>query len=125
MHQVRGPQAGYARRRGGDVSERDTTIAASYDRLAGAYAARFGGELAHKPLDRALLDCFAEELRGKGRVVDVGCGPGQITRALQARGLDAMGIDLSAAMIALARREAPSLPFVQGSMRSLEAEDGA
>jgi hypothetical protein len=55
---------------------------ASYDRLAGEYARRLYGELAHKPVDRALLDAFAAELRGVGPVCEVGCGPGQVARYL-------------------------------------------
>jgi hypothetical protein len=57
-------------------------VQAGYDRVARFYADHFTGELAHKPHDRALLDVLAAELRGKGKVVDVGCGPGQIARAL-------------------------------------------
>ncbi len=34
-----------------------------YDRVAQEYTARIFGELAHKPLDRALLDRFAEVVR--------------------------------------------------------------
>jgi hypothetical protein len=35
---------------------------------------RFAGELAHKPLDRELLDHFASEVRGRGKVYDLGLG---------------------------------------------------
>lgn len=107
----------------GPMSDRDANVVASYDRVASAYAAHFGSELDHKPLDRALLDAFAEELRGKGPVLDVGCGPGQITRALAARGLNAMGLDLSPGMVAHARTLEPALPYVVGSMLALGGED--
>ena len=48
----------------------------SYDAVAGDYAERFSDELSHKPLDRAMLSAFAEQVRDAGsrRVVDVGCG---------------------------------------------------
>jgi ubiquinone/menaquinone biosynthesis C-methylase UbiE len=107
------------------MSDRRNKIAAGYDRVAKAYAAHFAGELAHKPLDRALLDVFAAELRGKGKVVDLGCGPGQIARALHDRGVDVMGIDLSEEMIRAAREALPHIQFATGSMLDLDATDGA
>src|SRR5205807_3476039 len=36
----------------------------SYDRIAEEYASRIAGELAHKPLDRMLLDDFAGRVKG-------------------------------------------------------------
>jgi SAM-dependent methyltransferase len=98
---------------------------ASYDRIAEEYAARFFGELAHKPLDRALLDAFADEVRELGTVADIGCGPGQIGRYLHDRGLAVIGIDLSPQMVALARRLSPQMQFRQGSMLALDLDDGS
>lgn len=98
---------------------------ASYDRLAGEYARRLCGELAHKPLDRALLDAFAEELRGAGPVCEVGCGPGQVARYLHDRGVDASGLDLAPAMVAEARRRNPEMTFVEGDLRALPFADEA
>ena len=40
---------------------------ASYDAVAAAYADQFSDELRHKPLDRALLAAFAEQLRAATR----------------------------------------------------------
>ncbi len=97
----------------------------SYDRVADEYAARFFDELAGKPLDRALLGCFAEQVRGAGTVADVGCGPGQVARFLHERGLPVLGIDFSPGMVALARRLNPGLNFRQGTMLALEVEDAA
>jgi SAM-dependent methyltransferase len=48
--------------------------------------------------------------RCTGPVLDVGCGPGRLTRALAARGHVALGVDLSAHAVRLARRRgAPAL----------------
>ncbi len=54
---------------------------ATYDAVAGDYAEHLSGELAAKPLDRALLAAFAELVRtaGIGPVADLGCGPGHVT----------------------------------------------
>lgn len=104
------------------MDARSSALKASYDAVAASYAAKFMTELDHKPLDRALLDCFAELVRGPAPVLDVGCGPGQITRALHARGLEVTGVDLSDAMVAVAREAHPAIAFEQGSMLALAAE---
>ena len=91
---------------------------ASYDAVASGYAEAMSDELRHKPLDRALLTVFAEQVRLGGRrpsdparVWDVGCGPGHVTAFLAGLGLDAAGIDLSDRMVAQARARHPGLEF--------------
>ncbi|MGV9342788.1 class I SAM-dependent methyltransferase [Streptomyces sp. NPDC003688] len=96
-----------------------------YDAVAEDYAANFRGAYAGRPLDRALLRAYAE-LVGPGRpVADLGCGPGEVTALLAALGLDVSGLDLSPAMVEIARRENPGLRFEQGSMLELALPDGA
>jgi SAM-dependent methyltransferase len=94
-------------------------IRKSYDAVAREYADEIYGELAGKPFDRDLLDRFAERVRGRGPVCDLGCGPAQIARYLRDRGVDAFGVDLSAGMLAQARRLNPDLQFLQASMLAL------
>ncbi|SFE64072.1 Methyltransferase domain-containing protein [Actinopolyspora alba] len=97
----------------------------SYDAAADTYTEWIRGELAAKPLDRAMLDGFAELARGAGGpVLDVGCGPGRVTAYLADHGLDVSGMDLSPGMIAAARRTHPGLRFTEGSMRALGHGDG-
>jgi SAM-dependent methyltransferase len=55
----------------------------------------------------------------------VGCGPGQVTAVLHELGIDAFGIDLSPAMIDLARRDHPGLRFEVGSMTDLRLADAS
>ena len=107
------------------MDDRRATVQRSYDRVAAVYAERLFDEVAGKPLDRALLDCFAEQVRGRGPVADVGCGPGQVARYLSERGVPVLGIDLSLEMVAIARRLSPGIEFSQGNMLALDAEDGA
>src|SRR5215813_12679474 len=97
----------------------------SYDRLARAYAEHLLTELDGKPLDRALLDAFAEMVRGRGRVLDVGCGPGHIGAYLAARGVDVTGVDLSPEMVRVARERFPAMAFEAGDMMALPVADGA
>ncbi|WP_413774948.1 class I SAM-dependent methyltransferase [Actinocorallia sp. A-T 12471] len=86
----------------------------------------FADRLETRPFARAMLGSFAELVRGAGnvRVGDVGCGPGHLTAMLGDLGLDAVGFDLSAAMVGHARRANPSLGFVEASMEALPVEDG-
>ncbi len=76
----------------------------SYDAVAAEYAARINDELRHKPLDRSLLDELVEEVRGRGPVCDLGCGPGHVVVSLARRGVPVLGVDSSPSAIALARR---------------------
>jgi SAM-dependent methyltransferase len=97
----------------------------SYDSAAGAYAEHLAGELAHKPLDRHLLNRFVEATRDRGLVGDIGCGPGHVTRYLRDRGARTVGIDISPGMIECAARLNPGLDFRVGDMRHLELASGS
>ena len=97
---------------------------ATYDAIARAYHDQLGGELAGKPVDRALLTAFAE-LAGTGTIADVGCGPGHVTRFLAERHPSVFGIDISPGMLGVAREQAPALAFAVGSMLALPVAGGA
>jgi len=96
----------------------------SYDRIAEEYCRRIFDELAHKPLDRQLLQRLANTVKS-GPICDVGCGPGHVARFLKSCEADVFGIDLSPRMIELARRLTPEIQFFQGNMLSLEVADGS
>lgn len=55
-----------------------------------------------------------------GRVVDLGCGPGSWARTLGRAGYEVLGVDISKAMIARARRHAPMAKFVCASLHDVE-----
>lgn len=95
----------------------------SYDAVAERYAAELADELERKPLERALLRCFAElTAHVDGPVADLGCGPGHVTHHLADLGCDVRGIDLSPRMIEIARTRFPGLRFEVGSMLDLPAD---
>ena len=100
-----------------------TSLSASYDRVAADYTARIADELAGKPLDRALLQAFAEQVGALGPICDLGCGPGHVAAFLAAAGIAVEGMDLSSGMIEQARQRYPTLAFRQGDMRSLAMPD--
>ncbi|MEV5508886.1 class I SAM-dependent methyltransferase [Streptomyces orinoci] len=103
------------------------TTADAYDAMAVRYADFVRNGLDPLPLDRAFLAAFAECVRaaGGGPVAELGCGPGQMTALLRDLGLDAFGIDISPAMIGIARDAYPDLRFEVGSMDALDLPDGA
>lgn len=107
------------------MSEDASRIRESYDELAATYTERIFSELAGKPLDRHLLNRFAEDVRGHGLVADLGCGPGHVARYLHDQGVRMLGIDLSPRMIDSARQRSPDIEFRVGDMRTLDLPDGA
>ena len=103
-----------------------TNTRAGYDAIAADYDRTFADELNALPLARAMLAAFAEIARDPGGpVAEVGAGPGRVTARLHDLGVPAFGVDLSPAMVALARATFPGLRFEQGSMTDLDLADGA
>jgi SAM-dependent methyltransferase len=97
----------------------------SYDRVADDYSSRIAAELQHKPFDRLVLDQFAERVRDRGWVADIGCGPGHVARYLHDRGVHVVGIDLSPRMIECARKLHPTIEFQQADMETLPVPNEA
>ncbi|TWE11444.1 class I SAM-dependent methyltransferase [Rudaeicoccus suwonensis] len=104
------------------TDERPGRIAATYDTIATDYAESLRDELGGKPLDRALLAAVVE-MCDHGTIADLGCGPGHVTRHLASIGADALGIDISPAMIAIAEHDAPDVRFEVASMTDLALPD--
>ncbi len=107
------------------MSEETSELEASYDRVVKQFVDEFFDELQRKPFDRDLLDQFAESVRGHGKICEIGCGPGQIARYLQDRGVNMCGIDLSREMVNWAKRLNSDIPFQRGDMRALEMPDAS
>jgi trans-aconitate methyltransferase len=57
------------------------------------------------------------------RVLDLGCGTGELTAALDASGVDAVGLDASAEMVAGARDAHPECRFVHADARSFSLDE--
>jgi SAM-dependent methyltransferase len=71
-------------------------------------------------LARNAAQCVLQLLRAqrvkKGLVVDLGCGSGVLAEKLMRTGYDVLGVDISEAMLRLARRRAPQARFKRGSL---------
>ena len=102
----------------GGADLRDAKVRSSYDAVATAYADHLVDELGELPFETWLLDRVVAHAAGQP-VVEVGSGPGHVTAYLADRGAEAMGIDLSPAMVSEARRRFPGRSFEVGDLRRL------
>jgi ubiquinone/menaquinone biosynthesis C-methylase UbiE len=84
-------------------------VAEDYDRFRPAYPP-------------ALVDeaCSLAGLRAGSRVLEIGCGTGQLTAALVERGLRVEAVDPGPRMVEIARRRAPGARFQVGSFEDVE-----
>jgi SAM-dependent methyltransferase len=71
----------------------------------------------------ALENLFFSRILPGGRVLDLCCGSGHVTRELLARGYRVTGLDSSPALIELARLELPGAEFCVGDARKIEREE--
>ena len=93
--------------------------------MAESYATYLPDTRAEAALDLAMVDAFAEAV-GAGDdapVLDAGCGAGRMSRYLAEQGCLVEGVDLSSAMVAVARRQQPDLVFTEGSLSALPYPD--
>jgi SAM-dependent methyltransferase len=107
------------------MSDNRDSVRTSYDSVAAAYVEHLFSELDQKPLDRHLLNRFAEEVRERGTVGDLGCGPGHVARYLHEQGVRTLGIDLSPEMIRRATQLSPGLELRVGDMLDLDLPDAS
>lgn len=97
-----------------------------YNKTAELYAQKFIDELSKKHLDRILLSAFAKENSHKGKMIDLGCGPGQTTKFLLDEGVkDILGTDISDGMIEKAKTLFPNINFETADMLQLKYADNS
>jgi len=93
-------------------------VADGYDAIARRYME--WSDLDPSPERMRQLARLLDLLPGGARVLELGCGAGvPVTRAL-ARRCQVVGVDISAAQIALARENVPDAMFVQSDMSALD-----
>ena len=100
-----------------------------YDKAAPRYVQFVGTEISSAtegPIDRSLLVGFIELIKRQtvDRVADIGCGPGRVAAFMAERGLDVVGVDVSQAMLAVARTAHPHIKFEEGQLDALPIETG-
>jgi ubiquinone/menaquinone biosynthesis C-methylase UbiE len=95
----------------------------AYSSIANEYKRLFINELQKKPLDRKLYDLFYDKVANGGQVLEIGCGPGEISNYLWMKGLDVLGIDYSPEMIKVAKENNDELRFETGDVFQLRLAD--
>lgn len=78
----------------------------AYDALAEGYAARIDTKAHNALYERPATLSLLPPLSGK-RVLDAGCGAGKYAELLLEAGAEVVGVDVSAKMLAMARRRLP------------------
>jgi ubiquinone/menaquinone biosynthesis C-methylase UbiE len=97
---------------------------ARYDDRAQRYADAFQDETLPKfPVDRNMIRMLVDLVGEHPRVLDAGCGAGQVTKMLRNWGCDAVGVDAAGKLIELARSAYPGLAFTVGDLRALPYPD--
>jgi SAM-dependent methyltransferase len=89
-----------------------------YEGMADDYAVRFGTELREPDSDTEFLDDALADIPD-GPVLDVGCGPAQVSGFVIRRGLQAIGIDLAPGMLAAAARLVPEAKLIAADLLAL------
>ncbi|PRZ40734.1 ubiquinone/menaquinone biosynthesis C-methylase UbiE [Antricoccus suffuscus] len=97
--------------------------ARAYSRRAQEYADLFGAISATADPDRELIGNWAAGL--SGRLLDVGCGPGQWTGWLHGRGIDIEGVDPAPEFVAISKDRHPQVRFSVGRAERLEVRDAS
>ena len=105
------------------------TARAVYDMTAPTYVQFVGTEISSAtegPIDQSLLVAFVELVKRQSidRVADIGCGPGRAAAFMAERGLDVVGVDISQAMLSVARSAHPHITFEEGQLNALPFEKG-
>lgn len=74
-----------------------------------------------------LIDIFVRlsGLPSGARVADLGCGSGVFSNVLQQRGYTCTGVDLSPALIRIAKQKYPGIEFIEGDVEHLPFADGS
>jgi ubiquinone/menaquinone biosynthesis C-methylase UbiE len=98
------------------------TAAELFDAVGQGYEDAFGRPPAVDEAVRLLLD----RLPPHAKVLDVGSGTGwPVAEDLAAAGHDVVGVDVSSAMVEIARRQVPKARFLHADVREWESEDAS
>ena len=89
--------------------------------MAADYAVRFGSELADADQSDPDIEFLEAAIRSfpDGYVVDIGCGPAQVSRYLIERGRTVVGVDFATAMLAEAAKLVPQAGLVAADLMAL------
>lgn len=93
-----------------------------YDQNAKEYAEKTNANPKNKLYDKFLTD-FVKYFSINAKILDAGCGSGRFTNALQSKGIDVVGLDLSKQLISEAKTSYPLINFQYGDLLDLPFQD--
>lgn len=98
--------------------QKDDVNKKTYNAIADFYVKE--ASLDHE--DKTYLDSFLKTVSGN-KILDLGCGPGILSKYLSNLGYDVTGVDFAEQMISIARGIAPDAKFIVSDVASLELDD--
>lgn len=98
------------------MSDKNQQAIEIYNTIAHNYAQTFDSVDSEE--DLRFPNAFAMYLTPGSRVLDLGCGTGYTVNLLNKKGMHATGIDLSEAMIVIAKAQYPDAMFTVADMRT-------
>lgn len=102
------------------------TVIEYFNKNPEGYAASYGEKTAEGYSFRVRKDRLLELLgKGSGRVLDVGCGPGVMTRDIISSGWTYDGVDISESMIREAREKFPNISFSVGTVEHISTPNNS
>jgi ubiquinone/menaquinone biosynthesis C-methylase UbiE len=91
----------------------------TYDLCAAAFEQKFMDLKLYK--DK--LNLFCSLLDPGDKVLDLGCGPGNVAKLLVEKGFSVVGVDLSSEMTRIAKENVPAAEFIVSDLRNLRMEE--
>lgn len=90
----------------------------TYNKIAKDYFKEFGDDYSDVPY----VDKFLDQLLGK-KVLDIGCGVGNLTNYINQKGYHVTGIDYASEMLEIAKKEFKNTEFIKMDMRNITLKD--
>ncbi len=89
----------------------------TYNKIAKKYDEEYGNDLSDAPY----IDLFLSYIKGN-KIVDIGCGPGTLSKYIADKGYKVDAIDYSEKMIKIAKNKVKNVDFFQMDMRNITIE---
>lgn len=103
-----------ARNKNDMMINRNKLSVETYDKIAKKYDEEFGNDYS----DTMYIDKFLKTINGK-EVLDIGCGVGNLTNYIFEKGYNIDGIDLSGAMLNIAKNRYKGINFYKMDMKNI------